>query len=231
MKQFYSLSRYPGTTGERYFNTLFKRYNLPYVYTAVACEDIKDGVLVMRSCHADGFSVSMPFKTDVIKELDFIENVAARFKSCNTVYNHNRKLHGYNTDYFGAVNVLNRIPAPSNIAILGDGAMGSMFKQMVGNAAIVYSRKGGNWEDRHVTNDVIVNCTPFGTSVSDSPFEKLPKCNLIIDLAIKPNQLEEQAKTAGVKYISGIEFYKHQFIRQFGIYTKHQITLSDLENI
>lgn len=231
MKQFYSLSKHPGTTGERYFNTFFKKYKLPYNYTALKCEDIKDGVTSMRECAAEGFSVSMPFKSEVIKEVDFIENIVAHYNSCNTVVlRPNGNLYGYNTDYAGALSIISEIPKPSNIAILGDGAMGSMFKKILG-AATVYSRKSGNWDERYSANDVVINCTSFGTSVSDSPFDKLPKANLVIDLAIKPNQLEEQAKSAGVKYIGGIEFYKRQFIRQFGIYTQYQIKLSDLDNI
>jgi shikimate dehydrogenase len=232
MKQFYSLSKYPGKTGEHYFNSLFKKYDLPYTYTALACDDIAEGVQRMRDCNAAGFSVSMPYKRSVIGVIDFADNIVFRYNSCNTVYNLNGKLHGYNSDFYGAQRIIADIPENSKISILGDGAMGSMFAKMLGDRAIVYARNLGNWDLRYKADDVIINCTSFGTTTADSPFEVLPPINLVIDLAIKSNQLEQQAIKAGVKYIGGIEFYKYQFIKQFGIYTKRGlISIEEVNSI
>ena len=109
--------------------------------------------------------------------------------------------------------------------------MGSMFKKILGDRATVYARKLRNWEQRYRADDVVINCTSFGTSTEDSPFSILPPMKLMIDLAIKPNQLEQQTISTGVKYINGSEFYKYQFIRQFGIYTKKVITIDDINSI
>jgi shikimate 5-dehydrogenase len=231
MSEFFSLSKYPGKTGEYFFNSMFKKFNMPHTYTALACDNIADGVKDMKERNASGFSVSMPYKVDVIQEIDFIENTVTRFNSCNTVFHNRDGWHGYNTDYFGAHHVLQQTPENSKVSILGDGAMGLMFKLILGNRAVVYSRKLGNWEQRYRADDIIVNCTSFGTATEDSPFSVLPPVKIIIDLAIKPNQLEQQAMTAGVKYIGGMEFYKRQFIRQFGIYTKKVITIEDVNSI
>jgi len=231
MKEFYSLSRYPGKTGEHFFNSMFKKFDMPYTYTALACDNIADGVKQMKECDAAGFSISMPFKTDVIKQIDFVENTVSRFDSCNTVYKERDGLHGYNTDYFGAYHVLQQLPENSKVSILGDGAMGSMFKKILDDRALVYSRRLGNWEYRYRADDVVINCTSYGTAAQDSPFNILPPVKLIIDLAIKPNQLEQQAAAANVKYVGGMEFYKRQFIRQFGIYTKKLITIEDVNSI
>ena len=231
MSEFFSLSKYPGKTGEYFFNSMFKKFDMPHTYTALACDNIADGIKEMKERNASGFSVSMPYKTDVIKEIDFIENTVSRFNSCNTVYKERDRLHGYNTDYFGAYHVLQQIPENSKVSILGDDAMGSMFKLILGDRAIVYARKLSNWEQRYRADDVIINCTSFGTATENSPFSMLPPAKIIIDLAIKSNQLEQQAMVAGVKYISGMEFYKCQFIRQFGIYTKKVITMKDVNSI
>lgn len=231
MSEFFSLSKYPGKTGEYFFNSMFKKFNMPHTYTALACNNIADGVRDMKERNATGFSVSMPFKRDVIKEIDFVENTVSRFNSCNTVYHNPAGWLGCNTDYFGAHHVLQQVPENSKVSILGDGAMGLMFKLILGNRSIIYSRKLGNWDQRYQTSDVIINCTSYGTSSEESPFDTLPVSNLIIDLAIKPNQLEQQAIAAGAKYISGMEFYKRQFIRQFGIYTKKVITMEDVNSI
>lgn len=231
MSQFFSLSMYPGKTGEYFFNSMFKKFKMPHTYTALACDNIVDGVKDMTERNAAGFSVSMPFKSDVIKEINFIENTVTRFNSCNTVYHAPDGWHGYNTDYFGAYHVLQHVPDNARISILGDGAMGSMFKKILGDRATVYARKLRNWEQRYRADDVVINCTSFGTSTEDSPFSILPPMKLMIDLAIKPNQLEQQTISTGVKYINGSEFYKYQFIRQFGIYTKKVITIDDINSI
>ena len=204
---------------------------MSHTYTALACDNITDGVREMKACDAAGFSVSMPYKTDVMREIDFIENTVNRFNSCNTVYKERDGLHGYNTDYFGAYHVLRQVLDNSRISILGDGAMGNMFKKMLGDRAIVYSRKLGNWEYRYRADDVVINCTSYGTAIQDSPFNVLPPVKLVIDLAIKANQLEQQTTAVDVKYIGGMEFYKYQFIRQFGIYTKKLITIEDVNSI
>ena len=231
MSEFFSLSKYPGKTGEYFFNSMFKKFGMSHTYTALACDNIADGVRDMKECDAAGFSVSMPYKADVIKEIDFIENTVTRFNSCNTVFHNRDGWHGYNTDYFGAHHVLQQIQGNSKINILGAGAMGKMFKIILGDRATIYARKLGNWDQRYQVSDVIINCTSFGTATEDSPFSTLPPVKIIIDLAIKPNQLEQQAAAAGVKYISGMEFYKRQFIRQFGIYTKKVITIEDVNSI
>ena len=68
----------------------------------------------------------------------------------------------------------------------------------------------------------MINCTALGTSTFDSPY-KLgqipPDARVVIDLTIKDNELQEQCKIARVKYISGREFYRAQFLKQFEIYT------------
>lgn len=231
MSEFFSLSQYPGKTGEHFFNSMFKKFNLPHTYTALACDNIIDGVRDMKERGAAGFSVSMPYKADVIKELDFVENNVTIFNSCNTVYHGQDGWRGYNTDYFGAHHVLQQVPIDASIIILGDGAMGLMFKKILGHRAVVYSRKLGNWGQRNLAIDVVINCTSFGTATEESPFSVLPPIKIIIDLAIKPNKLKQQSIAADIKYITGMEFYKSQFIRQFEIYTKKVITIEDVNSI
>jgi shikimate 5-dehydrogenase len=82
------------------------------------------------------------------------------------------------------------------------------------------ARKAGTWENRHAPADVIINATGLGTSTSESPYEELPEgVRLVIDLAIKTNNLEKQCLDKNVKYVSGREFYREQFLKQFKIYT------------
>jgi shikimate 5-dehydrogenase len=230
MKQFFSLSKFPGKTGERYYNGMFRKLGLPYTYNALVCDNIKDGVCEMIKVGAAGFSVSMPFKSEVIKYIDAPSLNVIVHNSCNTVLINNGKLLGYNTDLAGAMYITTLFNDDADVSILGDGAMGEMFSILLPNAA-VYSRKLGNWHRRYEASDVVINCTAFGTAFAGSPFVALPKVNLVIDLALKPNQLEEQCTMNGVKYVGGSAFYEEQFVKQFEIYTGRTITKELLKNI
>jgi shikimate 5-dehydrogenase len=219
MKQFYSLSQYPGTIGETYYRKFFNLKNLPYTYNALKCENIVDSVTELKNSNSSGFSVSMPFKSLVIPLLDSVDELVNEFHSCNTVVNIDGKFNGYNTDYYGAIHVLKMIPKYGSINILGNGVMGNMFKKILGSRASIYSRSLGNWHQIQTLTGIVINCTSLGTSIKDSPFVKLPNLSHVIDLAIADNDLKKQTILSGIKYIGGKEFYQQQFKKQFEIYT------------
>ena len=227
---FYSLSQYPGKTGEYYYNTLFKQLKLPYTYTALACTDLTEQLDNMR-VNAKGFSVSMPFKEKIFDYLDLVDPLAASYSTVNTVLVEKEQLTGYTADYYGAAFIRDSIPSGWNVTILGDGSMGKLISRVIGNRITVVSRKLGNWDQKDQPTDVIINCTALGTATKESPFTVVPDVKMIFDLAIADNQLKAQCQDRGVKYIAGIEFYKRQFIKQFEIYTGNKISLWDFTNI
>ena len=230
MKQFYSLSQYPGKTGETYYRKFFNLKNLPYSYNALKCENIIDSVNELKNIKASGFSVSMPYKLSVIPLLDEVAESVIQFNSCNTVMNVDGRYIGYNADYYGAIHVLKTIPELDPISILGNGAMGNMFKKILGDRATVYSRSLDNWNEIQLLTGVVINCTSLGTSTKDSPFSNLPNISLMIDLAMSDNDLKNQITSSDIKYISGKEFYRHQFKKQFEIYTGITLSQSELED-
>jgi shikimate 5-dehydrogenase len=230
MKQFYSLSKYPGKTGETCYGKFFSLKNLPYTYTALKCENIADSITQLKNNNASGFSVSMPYKSSVIPLLDNVDDLVTKFNSCNTVVNIDGKYIGYNTDYYGAIHVLKTIPEHDSINILGNGAMGNMFKKILGDRARIYSRSLGNWSQLQSLTGTVINCTSLGTSTNDSPFAKLPNLNHVIDLALLDNDLKNQTISSDIKYIGGKEFYQYQFKQQFEIYTGITLSKSELED-
>lgn len=230
MKQFYSLSQYPGKTGETYYRKFFSLKNLPYTYNALKCDNIVDSVTELKTYKATGFSVSMPYKSIVIPLLDDVDELVTKFNSCNTVVNIDGKYIGYNTDYYGIIHVLKTIPESDPINILGNGAMGNMFKKILGDKANIYSRSLGNWDQIQYLTGTVINCTSLGTSTKDSPFVKLPNLSHVIDLAISDNELKKQTMSSAIKYIGGKEFYLHQFKKQFQIYTGIALSQSELED-
>lgn len=230
MKQFYSLSQYPGKTGETYYRKFFSLKNLPYTYNALKCDNIVDSVTELKIAKVTGFSVSMPYKSIVIPLLDDSDELVTKFNSCNTVVNIDGKYIGYNADYYGIIHVLKTIPDSDTINILGNGAMGNMFKKILGDKANIYSRSLGNWNQIQYLTGTVINCTSLGTSTKDSPFVKLPNLSHVIDLAIADNELKKQTILSDIKYIGGKEFYLQQFKKQFEIYTGITLSQSELED-
>lgn len=219
-KKFISISQYPGKTGKFFYNYFFKKYNIAATYEPVGLNNLADSISNLKDIN--GISVSMPFKKDIIKFLDYKDPLVENYQTCNTVKIVDNKLYGYNTDYFGMKSVLSLVEETDIVSLLGDGSMATMFKTNLKNY-VQYSRRLNNWQHKNKKADVIINCTGIGTSSKDKLFETFPVCRLVIDLAFNHQTLFEQSNSIGAKYISGIEFYKFTFIKQFKIYTNIDI--------
>ena len=148
------------------------------------------------------------------------------YNSCNTIKIEKGLTYGYNADFAGIEYACKEIRLGDKITILGGGAIGTMFvkyleEQHYGDLNVC-TKSGGTWNNRYGYSDVVINCTALGTSMYESPYkigQIPPAARVVIDLAIKDNELQEQCKIARVKYVSGREFYRSQFLKQFEIYT------------
>lgn len=232
MNKYISLSKYPGKQGKYYYTEFFKLYNIDAVYEPLGTDDLKYELDRALEYNVHGISVSMPFKQEVIKYLDVKDALVDKYQTCNTVINVSGKLHGYNCDHAGAEYVISDIRLSDNVTVMGAGSMGSMIFTMLNHNARMVSPSLGNWADRHEPASVVINCTNQGTATSDSPLDYIPDgCRLVIDLTVNDCKLAEQAKSLGIKYLSGQEFYKYQFLNQFKCYTGMEPSASDYETI
>lgn len=89
-------------------NNSFEKLNLDFAYMAFEIKEgkVENAVEAMKTLDAKGFSVTMPYKEEVMKFLDQIDKAAEIIGSVNTVLNHNGKFIGYNTDGKGFVKAL-----------------------------------------------------------------------------------------------------------------------------
>jgi len=230
LQSFLSFSSNPGTTGLHYYSYFFKKYKLDCQYIPLAVTDLNQAVSDAKSQRVSGFSISMPFKRSIIDFLDEIDSAVLEYQSCNTVKIVDNKLYGYNADLDGALAILKLYIYSNGVTILGNGAMGTMFNKLINGSRLV-SRSIGNWDTRYWSTDTIINCTALGTIDSNSPFLVLPECKLVIDLALKDNDLKLQCKEKKVKYVSGKEFYKFNFLKQFEIYTGIKLDEGEFEEV
>jgi shikimate dehydrogenase len=232
MNKYISLSKYPGRQGLYYYTEFFKLYEVDAVYEPIGTDNLEEELNRAVTTGVKGISVSMPFKQAIIKHLDYADSLVTRFDTCNTVVNVDGKLHGYNCDYSGAQRVLQDIKLMDSVTVMGAGSMGSMIFTMLHHNARMVSPRLGNWADRHEPASVVINCTNQGTASAASPLDYIPDgCRLIIDLTVGDCDLAKQAASLNVKYISGQEFYKYQFIEQFKIYTGKTVNPQDYDVI
>ena len=100
-----------GLLGEHIENSLspfihesfIRYYSLKYHYLAFQIEpkDLKSAIIGARALGIQGLNVTIPFKEEVIKYIDYIEPAAERIGAINTIIKKGEKLLGYNTDQIG----------------------------------------------------------------------------------------------------------------------------------
>ena len=141
----------------------------------------------------DGLNVTVPYKVEVMKYLDFISPEAQECGAVNTVVNKNGKLCGYNTDYYGFCYMAESGGVSlegKDVVIIGSGGaskpvllasekLGAKRTRILSHA----DNKKGSVE-KFYDCDVLINTTPVGmfpeTGVSPvelKNFEIFKNCN------------------------------------------------------
>ncbi|HMJ13050.1 MAG TPA: shikimate dehydrogenase [Polyangiaceae bacterium] len=118
-----SLSLHPVSLGAAMHRAGYSALGLDYSYVPFKISDVKGALTGMRALGIRGFGVSMPFKLEVIPELDHLDELAARIGAVNTIVNDAGVLTGYNTDASGAARALGEVLpfAGQRICLIGAG--------------------------------------------------------------------------------------------------------------
>ncbi len=120
-----SLSKHPVGLGAALHRAGYAALGLPFTYVPFAVDDLEGALRGMRALGIRGFGVSMPYKIEVIKWLDHVEDQAARIGAVNTIVNDAGVLTGYNTDAWGAARALGEAMELRNRRIIVVGAGGA----------------------------------------------------------------------------------------------------------
>ncbi|WP_053367209.1 shikimate dehydrogenase [Bacillus sp. FJAT-27245] len=109
-------------------NDLFSLYGIDAHYHPFLVEEgrLQEAVSGLKAIGAAGFNVTIPYKTDIMPLLDWIDPLAKEIGAVNTVVNRDGQLAGYNTDGPGFLKSLEEgFPPLENPAILVIGAGGA----------------------------------------------------------------------------------------------------------
>ena len=223
------------------FNALFTIYGLNYHYTWFENPEINEIMKIARSLDVKGLSVTIPFKQDVMKYIDEVDEQAAQqIGAVNTVVFACGSTIGYNTDWIGVRKPLVSLKGATAV-LLGAGGVGAgaayamtdlgmkltILNRTPENAQVLAERFGCKWgefeELKKINPDLIVNATPLGMKPDDhSPLrdDQLNKEMTVFDLVYTPpdTPLIEQARRIGCKTITGTEMFIEQAREQFYLF-------------
>lgn len=142
----------------------------PYELKEIKKEELVD---FMEKKDFLGINVTIPYKSDIIPYLSYIDPVAESIGAVNTVVNRDGKLYGYNTDYYGMKMLIEKQGFDyknKKVLILGTGGTSktaqAVAESFSASAIIKVSREGEvnykNVSVLHKDADYIINTTPCG---------------------------------------------------------------------
>lgn len=191
-----------------------------------------------------GISVTHPFKSVILDQLERVDPLGAAVGAVNTVVTSQGKFYGYNTDVAGIVEPLSQtIPlrgakilvvgagGAARAAVFGlrsQGAQVSIFNRTRAHAqklaAAAKAKVVGKPDLKKLSWQAIVHATPVGQypkegeSLLASDEIRAP---LVFDLVYNPRETEllRRARATGAHTISGVEMLVIQGARQFELWT------------
>ena len=186
----------------------------------------------MRAKDFKGINVTIPYKQDVIKYLDYVDDKASTIGAVNTVVNKDGKLYGYNTDYFGLKTLLdcNEFDLKNKkVLILGTGGTsktayavcedsGASFLCKVSRSAKDGALSYEEVYEKHSDASYIVNTTPAGMypNLDGMPVDLRRFTNLegVADVIYNPlrTRLIEEAEELEIKNCSGLRMLVYQAV-------------------
>lgn len=196
---------------------LFKLKNVDCKYELYPDESVGN-VFKNTLSKLDGFNVTIPYKTDIIKLLDETDDKVKLYNSCNTVVCNEGKYYGYNTDVYGFLNSLKRCNVElkgKRVLVLGSGGVSRMMAfecALNGSEVCITSRNHhkccdirdeiAERLDKKITVispddvdnnfDIVLNGTPCGMYPKEIdlpiPFSKIKKVPFIFDTIYNPKE-------------------------------------------
>jgi 3-dehydroquinate dehydratase / shikimate dehydrogenase len=225
-------------------NAAFTAKHVNAIYVPCETKRLSDFLELARHLNFCGFSVTMPYKRAIMRELDWIDPLAAEIGACNTVAVQHGKWMGWNTDAAAVVEVLTKRLrlGGSRILILGaGGAARSAAFALRGEGAEVFiaarrevraqqlaraiSAQALPWTSADGLDvDAVINATPIGMAPNS---ETIPidlarlRVRVVFDMVYHPMETRflAEARGRGLTTISGLEMLVGQGARQFEIWT------------
>ena len=229
-------------------NYWFEKNNINANYSKrkIDKDEIQGVISEIRDKRLNGINVTVPFKSDVIPFLDKLSEESRITQSVNTIYMHNDKLIGHNTDIKGfelslgetKFNLKNK-----KIFILGAGGVVpsiiyALEKSGVSKIIVSNRTKGRaedlkknfpkiiviDWGDQ-LEFDMIINATSLGLNKEDDiglNFKDMNKEKLFYDVIYNPKETKflRTGKRLGCQVCNGKMMFIYQAFEAFKLWHK-----------
>lgn len=234
-----------GGMGVLMHNAAYKKLGLNYTYVSFQPDNLEYAIKGMRSLGIKGLGVTMPFKQEVIKYLDELDETAKVIGAVNTIVNQDGKLIGYNTDWIGAIKALGKVCSlkDKKVVIIGAGGAAraiiyglkkytdditiyniehSMGEELAQYYNVTYSGIPQEFS-REVPCDILINATSVGFKSDESVLtkEQMVTNKIVLDAVFIPIETTfiKYAKELDCTAIEGYKMLIHQATYQFELYT------------
>lgn len=207
----------------KYFSNKFIQENIEAEYKKYELLSISDLPQILKNTPSlIGFNVTIPYKSEVIKYLNYISPDAQNIGAVNCIQIFENKLWGHNTDWQAFAESIKPLLQRhmSHALILGSGGAARAVMFALNKLNIEYlqvSRSGKtNYQslnDQMLQNfPIIINCTPLGmhpkiTDYPDIPYSALTKNHLLYDLIYNPelSRFLQKGKEQNATIKNGLE--------------------------
>lgn len=213
-----------GVVGEKLTHSLSPKINnrvfellgidAAYKLFEIKRDDISKLGESMKVLGIKGVNVTIPYKQEVMKQLDYIAPEAKSIGAINTILLKDNKLYGYNSDYYGFGSMLKNndieVKNKTYVVLGAGGAAKAIIQYLFDEGAkeiYLVSRDKNKDIDidsrvirmdyidlRGIKGDVIVNTTPVGMypNVGKSPVSKdvINKFESVVDIVYNPELTE-----------------------------------------
>lgn len=215
-----------GCIGEKLSHSFSKEiharlFDYNYELKEIAPDDLRD---FMYKGDFKAINVTIPYKREVLRYLEAIDETAVQIGAVNTVVNRNGMLFGYNTDFSGlkALIEVNGIEIKDKkVLILGSGGTSKTalaVAEFLGAKTVFRVSRGGNdgcitYEQavkEHGDADVIINTTPCGMypKIGECAIDidKFKKLSAVVDAVYNPlrSELVIRGLKRGIKAVGGL---------------------------
>ena len=240
---------------------IFEKLNIKGTYNLfeIKKENFYKALDSVKTLNIKGVNVTIPYKEDIIKQLDFVSSEAKRIGAINTVKIVDDKAFGYNTDYYGfgyMISKGNIIIKNNDFYVLGaGGAAKAVISYLEDNNAksinlVSRNKKDAKESFKNFNINVIdykkleskqgyciINTTPVGMypKIDFSPVDKKIIGNFSFAMDIVYNPLETKflkiAKELGLKCVDGLYMLVGQGVKAEEIWNNIKINDEILDAI
>ncbi len=236
-------------------NYWFEKNNIDANYSKrkIDKNEIQEIVSKIKNNKLDGINVTVPFKKDVIPFLDKLSEESKITQSVNTVYMHDKKLIGHNTDIKGFELSLGQTQFDlqnKKVFILGSGGVvpsiiyaleklgvskiivSNRTKQKAENLKKSFSKISVvDWGDQPEF-DMIINATSLGLDKEDVislNLKNLNKKQFFYDVIYNPKETNflRTGKSSGCKVSNGKMMFIYQALESFKLWHKVQPEINE----